>query len=209
MHNQLNSKHTFDNPFFIGTVVNNSDPTQSYRVKVRIPELHPASIPDKDLPWAAKVDASFMGMGSGSELLHSVPVNGSKVLVLAIANDPNSLVYLGCLYTAQNITPRGDKYLQDYGIYTQKGEFIGVERLKNVFHMIWSGDLTLDVEGKIKIGAQAQQPAVLGDDLKQLLQTMITQFNTHTHTGNLGMPTSPPGTPMTFSPILSQKVTVE
>lgn len=209
MHNQLPNKHTFHNPFFVGTVISNADPSYSYRVKVRIPELHPASIADKDLPWAAKVDSSFLGVKPDSNILHSVPEVGSKILILSIANDPNSLVYLGSLYTHQNSTPGGNKYSETYGMYTKDGDFIGVEKIKNVFHMIWNGDLTFDVEGKIKIGSQAYQPAVLGDDLKQLLQNMITQFNTHTHNGNLTIPTSPPTTPMVFSPIASQKVTIE
>ena len=75
--------------------------------------------------------------------------------------------------------------------------------------MIWKGDLTFDVEGKIKIGSNAIQKAVLGDDLERLLQTMIGIFNAHTHTGNLGIPTTPPETPMVFQKITSNKITLE
>ncbi|MBR2245922.1 MAG: hypothetical protein IJ880_02650, partial [Bacilli bacterium] len=100
----------FENPFFIGTVEDNKDPTNNYRVKVRINILHPDNITTDQLPWAAKVDSSFMGIDSSS-ILHSVPEVGSKVLVLAIGNDPNSLVYLGCLYKNTDSTPSGNDYL--------------------------------------------------------------------------------------------------
>ena len=78
----------FENPFFVGTVEDNNDPTNNYRVK-----LHPKNITTDQLPWAAKVDSSFMGMDSSS-ISHSIPEVGSKVLVLAVGNNINSLIYL-------------------------------------------------------------------------------------------------------------------
>ena len=198
---------SFENPFFIGTVEDNKDPTFNYRVKVRIDQVHPNTVSTAELPWAAKVDASFMGMGSSAEM-HAIPEVGSQVLVLAIGNNINSLVYLGCLYKKDN-TPNGDDYINNYGIYTKNGEFIGVEKIKGVFHMIWNGDLTLDVQGKIKIGNNADQPAVLGRKLETLLQNIITTFNTHTHTGNLAIPTSPPQEPIVYTDVTSQKITLE
>ena len=198
---------SFENPFFIGTVEDNKDPTFNYRVKVRIDQVHPNTVSTAELPWAAKVDASFMGMGSSAEM-HSIPEVGSQVLVLAIGNNINSLVYLGCLYKKDN-TPGGDDYINNYGIYTKNGEFIGVEKIKGVFHMIWNGDLTLDVQGKIKIGSNASEPATLGTKLETLLMTIISTFNTHTHTGNLGMPTSSPSSQITYKDVTSQKITLE
>ena len=38
---------------------------------------------------------------------------------------------------------------------------------------------------------------------------MIGVFNAHTHTGNLGVPTAPPETPMVFQPVTSKKITIE
>lgn len=209
MHPLNTGGEDYKNPFFIATVEDNNDPTFNYRVKVRIEGLHNKEITTEQLPWAAKVDTSFMGIGEDQSLSHSIPEVGSQVLVLAVGNNINSLVYLGCLYKNTNQTPKEDRYLNTYGIYTKQGEFVGVEKIKNVFHMIWEGDLTLDVEGKIKIGSKAIQKAVLGDDLERLLQNMIGIFNSHTHTGNLGIPTSPSQMPMTFEKVTSEKVTVE
>ena len=38
---------------------------------------------------------------------------------------------------------------------------------------------------------------------------MISTFNMHTHTGNLGMPTSSPTSQMIYKDVTSQKITVE
>ena len=199
--------NNFNNPFFVATVVNNNDPQKAYRVQVRIKSLHD-NLPDNFLPWAARVGPAFLGFGN-ADIDHAVPENGTKVLVLAINNNSNSLLYLGSLYGKSSNAPSGDEYLNNYGIYTKNGEFIGVEKIKNVFHMIWNGDLTFDVKGKIKIGSGATEPAVLGRKLETLLQQMISAFNTHTHTGNLGIPTSPPQSPMTYKDVTSKKITVE
>ena len=208
MHSDIYKDPSFANPFFIGTVEDNNDPTNNYRVKVRIDKMHPNTITTAQLPWAAKVDASFMGMDSSS-ILHGIPEIGSKVLVLAIGNDINSLVYLGCLYKNTSSTPSGDNYINNYGIYNKNGEFIGVEKIRGIFHMIWNGDLTLDIQGKVKIGSNATEPAALGTKLETLLMTIISTFNTHTHTGNLGMPTSSPSSQITYKDVTSQKITLE
>lgn len=133
----------FENPFFVGTVEDNKDPTNNYRVKVRINILHPDNITTDQLPWAAKVDSSFMGIDSSS-VLHSVPEVGSKVLVLAIGNDPNSLVYLGCLYKKTDSTPSGDDYLNCYGIYDKNGNYIKLDKIQKLFELIFEGKININ-----------------------------------------------------------------
>lgn len=47
--------------------------------------------------------------------------------------------------------------------------------------------------GMIRIGdAETTDPAVVGNELKAMLQDLITLISTHTHVGNLGSPTTPP-----------------
>lgn len=197
----------FTNPFNVATVVSNNDPENAYRVKVRIDVIHD-NISDDQLPWAARVGPTFLGFGS-SDIDHAIPEVGTKVLTIFVANDPNSILYLGCLYAKNQNAPSGDNYLNSYGIYTRNGEFVGVEKISGLFHMIWNGDLKFDVKGKIKIGSNASEPAVLGTKLETLLNTMISTFNSHTHTGNLGIPTSSPSSQMQYKDVTSQKVTVE
>lgn len=133
----------FENPFFIGTVVDNKDPTNNYRVKVRINHLHDTIDKDENLPWAAKVDSSFMGMDSSS-ISHSVPEIDSKVLVLAVGDNINSLVYLGCLYKKTDSTPTNDDYLNCYGIYDKNGNYIKLDKIKKLLELIWEGTINID-----------------------------------------------------------------
>ena len=160
MHSDVKFQNTFENPFFIGTVVDNKDPNYSYRVKVRLNILHD-NIEDADLPWAAKVDSSFMGVGD-TDTLHAIPEVNSKVLVLAIGNDPNSLIYLGNLYTNSKVTPQNDDYLNTYGIYTKDGDWIKVDKIKKLIELVWRGTINIDkitdmhitVNGPITVNSQ-------------------------------------------------------
>ena len=147
------SKQTFTNPFFIGTVEDNKDPENNYRVKVRVDELHPSTISTENLPWAAKVDSSFMGMSDSAPLNHNVPEIGSKVLLIAVANDPNSLLYIGILYHKTPQTPSGDSYGGSYGIYMSGGQFIGIDKINKAFQMIYEGHINIDkiLDSTIKV----------------------------------------------------------
>ncbi len=154
-----------DNPYFIATVEDNVDPNNSYRVRVRIEGMHGDTILTNQLPWAAKVDSSFMGVG-GTALSHSVPEVGAKVLVLAVNSNVNSLVYLGSLYTKASETPSGTSYLGTYGIYSQKGEFIGVDKVTGVLNALWKGDITVNASGNVSLTASALNVAaqsLIGD----------------------------------------------
>ena len=134
----------FFNPFFIGTVEDNNDPTFNYRVKVRIEKLHPTTITTEQLPWAARVDTAFMGMSDTGDLDHKIPEIGSKVLVLAVGNNINSLLYLGCLYKKTPQTPITEGYLNTYGVYRADGQFIGIDKVKKLFQMLFLGDVNID-----------------------------------------------------------------
>lgn len=64
----------------------------------------------------------------------------------------------------------------------------------------------------IKIGENAIEPLVLGNQLKMALDNWINMvFATHMHTGNLGAPTTPPlpGAPLMIDPALSPTNTVK
>lgn len=141
----------FKNPFFIGTVEDNNDPTFNYRVKVRIPTLHNDVMTTDQLPWAARVDSAFMGTSNEGDLKHAIPEIGSQVLLLAIANDPNSLIYLGVLYKKTPQTPIGEnkffeneKYTGTYGIYRKNGQFIGVDKIISYLQVLFDGTVNVD-----------------------------------------------------------------
>lgn len=144
MQGYSNINKKISNPLFIGTVEDNNDPTFNYRVKVRINELHPSSITTEQLPWAARVDTAFMGMSDSADLSHKIPEVGSKVLILAVGDDFNSLLYLGCIYKKTNQTPSGESYLNTYGVYRTDGQFIGIDKVKKLFQMLFDGDINID-----------------------------------------------------------------
>ena len=145
MRNFFTNKNTFQNPLFIGTVEDNNDPTQNYRVKVRIDKLHSELITTEQLPWAARVDTAFMGMSDTADLNHKIPEIGSKVLLLAVGDDVNSLLYLGSLYKKTPQTPAAEDYLNTYGIYRPNGQFIGIDKIKKLFQMLFDGDINIDL----------------------------------------------------------------
>lgn len=153
MQSSFDSTETFRNPFFIGIVENNNDPSFNYRVKVRIPTIHNDIMTTEQLPWAARVDSPFMGTSDESDLSHAIPEVGSQVLLLAVGNDPNSLLYLGVLHKKTAQTPVDDKYLNTYGIYRKNGQFIGVDKIKRLFQMLFDGDIEVDRVHNITINA--------------------------------------------------------
>ena len=143
MYSTITKADNFENPFFIGTVEDNNDPTYNYRVKVRIDQIHPNTISTSELPWAAKVDSSFMGMDSSTSL-HSIPEVGSKVLLLAVGNNINSLLYLGCLYKNTISTPSDDDYLNCYGIYDKDGNYIKLDKIQKLLELVWEGKININ-----------------------------------------------------------------
>lgn len=164
MKNQTKYKDYFTTPFNVATVVNNQDPENSYRVKVRIDIVHD-NISDNDLPWAARVGPTFMGFGN-ADIDHAIPEVGTKVLTLFIANDPNSILYLGTLYKNNSATPSGDPYLGSYGIYTQKGEFIGIDKINYTFKMIYEGKLDISKLKEAKISVNGPMTVKTDGDIK-------------------------------------------
>jgi hypothetical protein len=60
--------------------------------------------------------------------------------------------------------------------------------------------LIVNHSGKIELGAGASEKVVLGN-------TFMAFFNSHTHIGNLGVPTSPPIMPMSTSQLSQKNVT--
>ena len=151
---QFESKNCeLENPFFVATVEDNNDPTFNYRVKVRHPTLHPDIITKEQLPWAARVDSTWFGMSDDGDINHKIPDVGSQVLCIAVGNNLNSLLYIGCLYKKTNNTPTDDKYLQSYGIYGKDGHFIGIDKIEQTFKLIYEGKINIDkvTEMNIKI----------------------------------------------------------
>lgn len=203
----------FENPFFIGTVEDNNDPTGNYRVRVRIAGMHD-TIDNNHLPWAGKLDSSFMGM-DGSTSLHAVPEKGSKVLLIAVGDNINSLLYLGCLYKKSSSTPSGDDYLNSYGIFDQNGNFIKINKVQKLLNLVWAGKIdiskieemtitvngnvnltapTTNIKSNVKIEGTLDVTGMIKSDDDVRAQAGSIGLVTHTHPGIFPGPAStPPG----------------
>lgn len=144
MQNAYNNEQQIKNPLIIGVVEDNNDPTFNYRVKVRVADLHPTTISKENLPWAAKLGTSFMGTDMTNDLSHAVPEIGSTVLLLAVENNLNSLLYIGVIHRKTQITPTDTNYLGRYGIYRKDGQFIGIDKIKKLFEILFNGDINID-----------------------------------------------------------------
>lgn len=152
MRDFFQQNDTLTNPFFVGKVEDNNDPTGNYRIKVRIPKIHHANIKTENLPWAAKLGQSFLGSG-GSGSNHCVPEVGSEVLLIAVGNNLNSLIYIGILCHNESVTPSGEAYGGSYGIYMANGQFLGVDKVTQTLKLIYQGHIDIDqiLDGKITI----------------------------------------------------------
>ena len=186
MYSKYAESENSKNPFFIATVVDNEDSTYNYRIKVRLPKIHD-KISDDKLPWAARIDRTLRGMVANPEETnsttndatnndntqnsttstkqvppqfdHCVPEVGTKVLVLAIENDVNALVYLGCLYKKTDLTPtKEEDYLGTFGTYGPNGQFIGIncngDTNKAIVNFV--GDINVDKVKKITVKAEEE-----------------------------------------------------
>lgn len=142
----------FTNPLFIAEVKDNKDPDYNCRVKVKIEGLHD-KISDGDLPWAARLDSTFLGIKDETAIRHCIPEVKSKVLVLCVGNDPNSLVYLGVLHKKiDNVSPKEeDPYLKTWGIYGKEKQFIGLDKVLKAFELLLNGDIDLVVDKAKKL----------------------------------------------------------
>ena len=100
-----------------------------------------------------------------------------------------------------NLTINPDKsitieHADSKSIIELNGENINVTSQTEV--KVTSQKVIIDHTDTIELGAGAVERLVLGD-------TFLTLFNSHTHIGNMGLPTSPPVIPMTPTQHLSGK----
>lgn len=75
---------------YAATVVDNNDPLQRFRVRVRITDIHASSIDDKYLPWALPDNQHYCTDNGATRSGHvSVPPKGAKVGVRFPLGDPH------------------------------------------------------------------------------------------------------------------------
>lgn len=158
-----------------GLVVDNNDPEQHYRIRVRIPVLHDG-IKDEDLPWAIPEDNAHgrglkgTGLGRSATLL-GVPKKGHWVsLYFRHAGDPHLPSYSHRLpYDTQNIPEEFEtNYPNRYGqVYPSGFMWIHDESTGETVlcmpgdnHVTVYGDLNQTVIGNHQIHVAKDKSAV-------------------------------------------------
>lgn len=176
-------------------------------------------------------DASEQGAGDGKISLTTA--NGNMIEVDDSTDTLTVMINEDASYNiGSGVTGKSDSYSwetmsQDYDITSGRAfsvtatDDIGFTTSSN-FSVDALGDTDLTTSNSftlafstLKLGLAAVSPVVLGTELTTLLTALLLWADTHTHTGNLGEPTSPPSIPSSttvqplLSSILSSTVTVQ
>jgi len=201
---------------FRGLVVANNDPKKLERVRIRIPEIHDG-VEDNKLPWAipfSQPEGHFSVPRLNSKIyVEFQQGNPAFPVYFGRAVDKNSLYSV-----ADTNYPHRQGWIDEKGSYFYTDGTDGDLKL----HVHNGTEITVDNAGKITITGAASLVAditgdadiktsgytkieatgkvtllgsliELGTTLKKLVtETFLTAFDSHTHTGNMGSPTSPP-----------------
>jgi phage baseplate assembly protein gpV len=211
-----------------GIVRDIDDPEQKGRVRVEIHELLGEG---KLTDWVSYC-APFGGGGAGFYML---PELGDGVWIMFERGEPSKPVWIGFWYSEEDAPPEdGGKNVRV--IQTKSGHKIvfndkeGSESIEitdpagnHVRIDTKSGEIILNVNMMLRLGSSgAAESVVLGDSYMafcntfvSLVNALVAAFSSHTHIGNLALPTTPPSVPFTqvqqpMTPaLLSQKVKTE
>ena len=196
---------------FLGVVEAIDDPRKEGRARIRVFGIHD-DIATEDLPWAyPKTNPMFFGQ-EGKAGSISIPKLKSAVVVRFDNGNPYSPEYFAIHELAQDIKDEfgqegeyegshvilfdGDQELKIW-FSVNKGLTIQLKEASinvaqdNLITVTSSNKVVVD-SPNIELGTGAIESLIKGETFQQL-------FNSHTHIGNLGAPTSPPTVPLTGS----------
>ena len=138
--------------YHVGKVIDNNDPTQQGRCRVRVYGIHSDVIPDEDLPWAIR-ETSFMGGLKGSFI---VPPLDALVNVIFQDNDIYNPQYTSKV--VKKVETYSADHEEDYPesmifFETDDGEYFKINRKTKVTtYRHASGSMfTIDDQGNIEL----------------------------------------------------------
>jgi hypothetical protein len=205
---------------YLGQIVDIDDPRKSGRARIRVFGLFDG-LEQEDIPWASQVSGVSFGRGGAGTI--SIPKLGSIVVVQFDGQNYYKMNYYGEKDYAQDMLDEiADSYEGAQVImydteaepgsltlfYTKKkGAVFSLGDAKIQFDTQDGGQLRVIIEmggdqirmennkvivnsNNIELGEAAAQALIKGN-------TFQAYFNSHTHIGNLGAPTSPPVVPST------------
>lgn len=205
---------------YLGQIVDIDDPRKSGRARIRVFGLFDG-LEHEDIPWASQVSGVSFGRGGAGTI--SIPKLGSIVVVQFDGQNYYKMNYYGEKDYAQDMLDEiADSYEGAQVImydteaepgsltlfYTKKkGAVFSLGDAKIQFDTQDGGQLRVIIEmGEDQIRMENNKVVInsnnieLGEAAAQALikgNTFQAYFNSHTHIGNLGAPTSPPVVPST------------
>jgi len=212
---------------FLGVVMLIDDPRKEGRARVKVQTIHD-DIPSKDIPWAYPKNKSVYFGQDGKAGSISIPKIGSIVAVRFDNGNPYSPEYFAIHELADDIKDEldteyegshfilfdGDQELKIW-FSVSKGLTLSLKdtsiniapddngitlALKDATINIASDKLiTVTTSNKVVVDSPTIE---LGTGLIESIikgETFQKLFNSHTHVGNLGAPTSPPMVPLNGS----------
>lgn len=121
------SKHALDDKEFLGVVVDNADPLNLGRVKIRVQEVFGSTIPVAALPWAIPLREAMFG-GAGNLSSFAVPVIGTRLTVRFHRGDVYTPMYTAApLSLAELIPDMATNYPNRYGMVDPNGSKLVVD----------------------------------------------------------------------------------
>jgi len=171
---------------YLGEIVDVQDPLKEGRAKIRVFGLFDGLEPD-DIPWASQVTfVSFSGKGkweTNPDLLEEISdsCEGAHSLIYDSNATPGPLKIFYTQKKGLNLI-LGDAKVQ---LDTQDGGQLRVVIEMGEDQIRMENNKVIINSSNIELGEAAVEAVIKGN-------TFQTFFNSHTHIGNLGGPTSPP-----------------
>lgn len=127
---QYNSNGTLQGKISHGIVIDNNDPSQLQRVKVRVAELH-SGRPEGEIPWSLQFMFSKQGHTNSMGSI-AIPVIGAEVLIMFPEDDEHNTYYIADYYSKNTqIAELLVDYPHVYGNIDASGNLFLVNTLKD------------------------------------------------------------------------------
>lgn len=154
-----------------GFVVDREDPQGYSRLIVRVPNIHGTNLP-KYWAWPA---GTYAGKGYGVQVIPNV---GDVVWVEFEFGDPKRPIW-SYGYFGKDDKPRELKDYNNYWFKTPQGNIVELDDTTETIRFTSKGGKIIEILDKIHLGAKggAQQPAVVGDDAKEVLDDIYSDID--------------------------------
>lgn len=176
-------------------VVDNNDPLQLRRLKVRAESIHPSdSVPDSDLPWA--ICGVFAGQGPSATAGHfSIPIVGALVSIWFQQGDPDQPVYDGSITSLGKVPAIFQtNYPNRVGVLVKNGSSWYVDPVSNEAKLTHRGTtVVISASGEVTVTSASHvnfnvtgnlNATVSGDATLAISGNMSSSASQWTHTGN-------------------------